>query len=70
MAAIDLLNAFGRVFKSAVGLLPVQPIPVSRVALVGRRVLRHRVKQLRAVRQIKIKPPVVIVVEQRTAAAH
>ena len=52
------------------GVLAVQAVPELAVGLVGQLAGRHRVVDLRAVREEDVQPAVVVVVEQGHAAAH
>ena len=60
----------GHIHERPISLLAEQPVPVLRVRLVGPPVVRHRIRELRAVREEDVEPAVVVVVEQRDAAPH
>ena len=61
---------FRHIGKRAIGVLMIEPVPELAVGLVGQFAVRHRIVDLSAVGEEDVQPSVVVVIEQRDAAAH
>src|SRR5229473_7093469 len=62
--------AFSCIFKTAIGLLVIEAVPIFWVTLVGYRSLGHWIFQQRAVREKYIHATIIVIVKDRNAAAH
>jgi hypothetical protein len=60
----------GHVIESPVGVLLIEPVPERRVALVRLPRGSHPLVNARAIREEDVEPTVVVVIEERRAAAH